>query len=136
MTGDGGTLRGRLRGALPAAMKARDGAAVAALRSALAAIDNAEAVESAPRRSPAAAAGHADLAGTVAGLGVAEVERRHLQEAEVEQIVQAEVAERRAAADAYERAGQAERAGRLRAEADVLSSHLGGPAPGGGGGER
>ena len=64
----------------------------------------------------------------MAGLGAAEVERRHLQEAEVEQIVQA--------ADAYERAGQAERAGRLRAEADVLSSHLGGPAPGGGGGER
>ena len=128
MTGDGGTLRGRLRGALPAAMKARDAAAVAALRSALAAIDNAEAVEPAPG-SPAAA-GHANLAGTVAGLGAAEVERRHLQEAEVEQIVQAEVADRRAAADAYERAGQAERAGRLRAEAEVLSSHLGGPAPG------
>ena len=135
MTGDGGTLRGRLRDALPAAMKARDGAAVTALRSALAAIDNAEAVEPAPGRS-LLAAGHADLAGTVAGLGAAEVERRHLQEAEVEQIVQAEVADRRAAADAYERAGQAERAGRLRAEADVLSSHLGGPAPGGGGGER
>ena len=134
MTGDGGTLRGRLRGALPAAMKARDAAAVAALRSALAAIDNAEAVEPAPA-SPAEA-GHAKLAGTVAGLGAAEVERRHLQEAEVEQIVQAEVADRRAAADAYERAGQAERAGRLRAEAEVLSSHLGGPAPGGGGGGR
>jgi uncharacterized protein YqeY len=41
-----------------------------------------------------------------------------------------------AAADAYERAGQAERAGRLRAEADVLSSHLDGPAAGGGAGER
>jgi uncharacterized protein YqeY len=138
MTGDGGTLRGRLRDALPAAMKARDGAAVTALRSALAAIDNAEAVEPAPGRS-LSAAGHADLAGTVAGLGAAEVERRHLQEAEVEQIVQTEVADRRAAADAYQRAGQAERAGRLRAEADVLSSYLGGlggPAPGGGGGER
>jgi hypothetical protein len=110
-------------------MKARDAAAVAALRSALAAIDNAEAVEPAPGRSPVET-GHADLAGTVAGLGAAEVERRHLQEAEVEQIVQAEVADRRAAADAYERADQAERAGRLRAEADVLSSHLNGPAPG------
>lgn len=135
MTGDGGTLRGRLRGALPAAMKARDAAAVAALRSALAAIDNAEAVEPSRGRSPAEA-GHADLVGTVAGLGAAEVERRRLQEAEVEQIVRAEVAERRAAADAYERAGQDERAGRLRDEADVLSSHLDGHAPGGGGGER
>jgi uncharacterized protein len=38
-------IRTRLRRALPAAMKARDRTTVAALRSALAAIDNAEAVE-------------------------------------------------------------------------------------------
>lgn len=40
-------LRERLRGALPAAIKARDAAAVAALRSALAAVDNAEAADAA-----------------------------------------------------------------------------------------
>jgi uncharacterized protein YqeY len=118
-----GNLRDRLRAALPAAMKARDTVAVAALRSALAAIDNAEAVEAAP--APPPGAGHPDLAGTVAGLGAAEAERRTLMEAQVEQIVRAEVADRLAAAQAYERAGRHERAGRLRAEAGVLSSLLG-----------
>jgi uncharacterized protein YqeY len=43
------TVRDRLRAALPAALKARDSVAVAALRSALAAIDNAEAVDLATR---------------------------------------------------------------------------------------
>jgi uncharacterized protein len=114
-------LRGRLRAALPAAMKARDTATVAALRSALAAIDNAEAVES--TQGPTAAA-HPELAGTVAGVGAAEARRRSLPEDEVERIVRAEVADRRAAATAYERAGRPERAERLRAEADALGAHL------------
>ena len=118
---DGG-LRRRLRAALVPAMKARDGAAVAALRSALGAIDNAEAVQAAP--GPPAGAGHPDLAGTVAGVGAAEAARRSLSEAEVEAIVRAEVADRRAAADGYERAGRPDQAGRLRAEADVLDAHL------------
>jgi uncharacterized protein len=47
-------LRQRLSRALPAAMKARDRAAVAALRSALAAIANAEAVDASRTPSPAA----------------------------------------------------------------------------------
>jgi uncharacterized protein len=114
-------LRGRLRAALPAAMKAGDAATVAALRSALAAIDNAEAVES--PQGPTEAA-HPDLAGTVAGVGAAKAQRRSLPEDEVERIVRAEVADRRAAAAAYERAGRPERAERLRAEADALGAHL------------
>jgi uncharacterized protein len=122
MARDAGSLRDRLRAALPAATKARDAAAVAALRSALAAIDNAEAVEAAP--GPPPEAGHARLAGTVAGLGAAEAERRTLPEGQVERIVHAEVADRRAAALTYERAGRHERARRLRAEADVLGSYL------------
>jgi uncharacterized protein len=133
MTGAGGTLRERLRAALPAAMKARDAAAVAALRSALAAVDNAEAVEAAP---PPTAATHPDLAGTTVGVGATEAGRRDLEEAEVERLVRAEVTDRRAAAQAYERAGRHDRARRLRAEADVLGSHLDGPAPGGAGGPR
>ena len=52
--GDADSLRERLSRALPAAMKARDRVAVAALRSALAAIANAEAVD--PSRSPPPAA--------------------------------------------------------------------------------
>jgi uncharacterized protein len=122
MSKDRGGLRDRLRDGLPAAIKARDGVAVAALRSALAAIENAEAVTP-PPGSPAEAT-HAQLAGTVVGVGAAEAERRALSEAEIEEIARAEVDERRAAADAYERAGRPEEARRLRAEADVLVGYL------------
>jgi uncharacterized protein YqeY len=48
-------LHERLRRALPAAMKARDRPAVTALRSALAAIDNAGAVD--PAQAPSASGG-------------------------------------------------------------------------------
>jgi uncharacterized protein len=119
-------LRQRLRGALPAAIKARDAAAVAALRSALAAIDNAEAADAA--QAPPGAA-HADLAGTVAGVGAAEVERRRLTEAQVVAIVRAEVADRQAAARDYEQAGHRRHAERLRAEAGILGAYLDGTDP-------
>jgi uncharacterized protein YqeY len=52
------------------------------------------------------------------------VERRSLTGAQMDAIVRAEVAEREAAARAYERAGRHERAERLRAEAGVLSGLL------------
>lgn len=131
MTEDGaGTVRDRLRAALPEAMKARDAVAVAALRSGLGAIDNAEAVDAA--RAPQPSAGHSRLAGTVSGLRAAEVERRSLSAAEMDQVVRAEVADRHVAARDYERAGHRAHAERLRSEAAVLSSCLGGrdaPAP-------
>lgn len=125
MDDDGaGTVRDRLRAALPDAMKARDSVAVAALRSALAALDNAEAVDAA--RAPQPSAGHPRLAGTVSGLRAAEVERRSLSAAEMGELVRAEVAERHAVARDYERAGHRAHAERLRSEAAVLSSFLGG----------
>jgi uncharacterized protein len=113
------SLRERLRHALPAAMKARDRVAVAALRTTLAAIDNAEAVDG-------AAAIHERLAieQTRVGVGAAEVERRSLSEAQVEDIVRTEIAEREAAARDYERAGQPQRAEMLQDEVSVLSAHL------------
>lgn len=178
-------LRDRLRRALPPAMKARDRPAVTALRSALAAIDNAGAVDpthappaaqappdqappdqglpdrgpadqdppdqgppdrgpadqdppvtfsaarpeasgSGAERSDQDAAGVAQptFAGTVAGVGAAEVERRSLSQAQMEAIVRAEIADRETAAAGYERAGQLDRAERLRAEAEVLLGHL------------
>ncbi|HEY2765344.1 MAG TPA: hypothetical protein VGJ13_15240 [Pseudonocardiaceae bacterium] len=124
MTDDGaGTVRDRLRAALPAAMKARDVVAVAALRSALGAIDNAEAVDAA--RAPQPSAGHSTLAGTVPGLRAAEVERRCLSATEMDEVVRAEVADRHAAAGDYERAGHHARAERLRDEAAVLRACLG-----------
>lgn len=84
-------------------MKARDAVAVAALRSALAAIDNAEAVDAAQASQPDA--GHRRLAGTVRGLRAAEVARRRLGAAEMDDLVGAEAAERHTAAGEYERAG-------------------------------
>lgn len=132
MTSGGGNLPDRLRRALPAAMKARDRTAVDALRSALAAIGNAQAVDP-PQpppggggTEPTGAGGHPRLAGTVAGVGAAEVERRRLSEAQMAEIVRAEIAEREAAAAGYERVGQLELAERLRGEAQVLAAYLDG----------
>jgi uncharacterized protein YqeY len=124
-SGRGGSrsLRDRLRGALPEAMKARDTVAVAALRSALAAIDNAEAVGAA---QVPPGSGRADIAGAVVGVGAAEVERRSLTDAQVEELVRAEVADRQAAAGHYEHAGHRQRAERLRGEAGVLGAYLDG----------
>jgi hypothetical protein len=114
-------IRTRLRRALTAALKARDQGAVSALRSALSAIGNAEAVDPGePGSGRPAATGSDHVAGAVpfavpgTGPGAAEAERRHLTEADVAAIVRAEAAEREAAASQYENAGHAGRAAGLR----------------------
>ena len=114
-------IRDRLHRALRDAMRARDSVAVSALRSALAALDNAGAVPAG--QGPAAASGP-HLAGAVAGLGAAEVPRRGLAAGEAERIVRAEIAEREAVAAGYEGAGHGEQARRLRQEARILASVL------------
>lgn len=115
-------MRASLRDDLTAALKARDRIAIAALRSALAAIDNAEAVpvEHPPNN------GHSNehVAGAAIGVGAAEAERRALTEADLRSIVENEVRERSAAAEQYGQAGRADLAERLRAEAEVLTRHL------------
>jgi hypothetical protein len=116
--GPGADLQARLRLALAEALRARDSIAVSALRSALGAIGNAEAVE--PGAAAPTGSGSPHVAGAVAGLGAAEAERRRLSPAEIEQIVRAEADERQRAARDYERAGHADRAGRLRREAQLL----------------
>ena len=122
---DAGNVRDRLRAALVPAMRARDKVAAAALRSALAAIDNAETVDGGPLTGAGtAAATHPRLAGTVSGLGAAEVARRSLSAAQMEDVVRTEVAERLTAASDYERLGRPEQAGRLRSEAAVLEACL------------
>jgi uncharacterized protein YqeY len=128
-TGIGGTgigadrepLRLRLRAAIGPGMKAGDRVTVAALRSALAAIENAEAVD----RGEAADRGLA-IGQIPVGAGAAEAERRLLTEADTERIVRVEIDEREAAARGYDAAGQPERAARLRAEALVLATLLAG----------
>ncbi|WP_433672021.1 hypothetical protein ACQP06_10430 [Nocardia sp. CA-136227] len=111
-------LRERLRAALPAAMKVRDRHATAALRSALAAIDNAEAVDGSDARAGA-------IESSAVGAGAAERPRRVLTEAEVVAIVRAEIDERLTAAREYaEFESGADRAAGLRAEAATLAAHL------------
>lgn len=99
-------------------MKRRDTVAVAALRSALAEIANAEAVDPTTRPLPVTSSEH--VAGAADGLGAAEVERRALGEAEMVAIVAADAAERERAAEHYDRAGRQADAERLRAGARVL----------------
>jgi hypothetical protein len=112
------TLTHHLRAALTAAMKARDPVAMRALRSALGALDNAQAVElsHAPTSQPGV------IAGGVAGLGTGDVARKQLSFEEQLAVLHAEIAERRALADRYDGLGQLEEASRLRAEAAVLES--------------
>ncbi|MGW4241591.1 hypothetical protein [Nocardia sp. NPDC004722] len=111
-------LRERLRAALPVAMKARDRAATAALRSALAAIDNAEAVDGSEVRAGA-------IENSPVGLGSAEVARRHLSESDIDAIVRTEIADRLTAAEQYDsHPTGTDRATTLRAEAAALTTHL------------
>ena len=116
---DSAPLRVRLRDALGVAMKQRDRVAVAALRSALGAIENAEAVE----RGESADRG-LGIEQIPVGAGAAEVPRRVLTELDVLGIVRAEIADREAAALGYEQAGRSSRAEHLRDEIRVLSRHL------------
>ena len=113
----------RLQAALRIALKQRDIAAVSALRSALAAIGNAEAL---PAAATHGGGGDQYVAGSIAGLGAAEASRRVLTDAEITGIVSTEICERRAAAARYEQAGHADRADRLRREADALAAVVSG----------
>ncbi len=115
-------IRTRLRRALGDALKAGDASTVPALRSAMSAIGNAEAVEPGPGRP--AWTGSTHFTGTVAGLGAAEAERRRLTEADVAAIVRREAAEREAAAGEYERAGHTAEAARLRQGTRALIAAL------------
>jgi uncharacterized protein len=112
--------RERLGQALRDALKARDTMAVSALRSALSAIANAEAVET----GAGARASSPYVAGAASGIGSGDVPRRALTDADVDRIVQTEISERLQAADGYDRAGRAELAERLRSEAGILTGQL------------
>ncbi|MEV1249288.1 GatB/YqeY domain-containing protein [Nonomuraea sp. NPDC050022] len=116
-------MRANLRDDLKTALKARDRIAITALRSALAAIENAEAVP-VDSPSPGGPEYNEHFAGSTAGLGTADVERRLLTEADLLSILEKEVRERSVAAQEYERLGRDDHAERLRAEAEVLSRYL------------
>jgi uncharacterized protein len=115
-------MHAHLRADLAAALKARDRVAVTALRSALAAIDNAEAVP--VDHVLDSVTGNEHVAGTATGVGAAEAERRRLTETDLWSIVENEVRERSVAAQEYEHLGRHDLAERLRAEAEVLGRYL------------
>ncbi|WP_181789701.1 GatB/YqeY domain-containing protein [Streptomyces phytophilus] len=114
-------LRSLMRADLRAAMKARDREVVSALRTALGAIDNAEAVQ-----APDTPAGQesAHVAGATSGVGSAEAARRVLSADDVCALLRAQITERRTEAEVYETAGQAGAAARLHREADALGTYL------------
>lgn len=108
-----------LRAALSTAIRGRDRTAVSALRSTIAAIENAEAVEVPPRPE-----GDAQFAGSATGVGAGEAQRRVLTTEQVARIVRAEIEERQGAAAEFTRLGREDRAAQLRAEAAVIQQVL------------
>lgn len=100
-------------------MRERDRPAVRAVRTALGAIGNAEAVD-APQH----------LQSPLGSVGLSQdVPRRELTDSDVREILRAEVRERRAALADYERHGRAEQADDLRAELRVLARYVGDTEP-------
>lgn len=113
-------IRDDLRLALTDAMKARDKTAIAALRAAIAVIDNAEAVDDS--HAPAPAAGR--IAGAVAGLGAGEVPRRELSEDEIRCRLRDEADRWQTLAVDYDRAGRDGDAADLRRQAAIIAAFV------------
>jgi hypothetical protein len=105
------SLHARIKGDLPNAMRERQTVVVSTLRSLMAAIDNAGAVE-----QPAPS-------GPIVGKP-ADVARKTLSDFDVRNIVQSEADERSAALVEYERLGKTSDADRLRKELIVIARYL------------
>jgi hypothetical protein len=101
-------------------MKGRDFTAIAALRTTLGAIDNAEAVETTERPIPTGG----PIAGAVVGHEAGEAPRRELSDRQIRALVQGEVADRESAAADYGLIGRHDEASPLRAESAVLIAVL------------
>jgi len=114
-------LRSTMRRDLVTAMKTRDSAAVKALRTAQAAIDNAGAVE-VDGGGPAVGGTH--VAGAVAGIGSTEAVRRDLTLDDVRELIRSQVVECDEGAEQYDRLDQHEAADGLRQQADALRRYL------------
>jgi len=116
------SLRSAMQAALTLALKQQDRVAANAIRSALSAMANAEAVDDslAPPAEPGM------VVGGVAGLGRSEVPRRTIAEHHAREIVQKVIAERQEAAAQYDELHRPGDANRLREEIAVLSGLLAG----------
>lgn len=119
-------VRRALRDRLTAAMRERDRDTAMVMRSAIAALENAEAVPVPADRGTAPGVGMASasrhVAGAVSGIRAAEAERLLLDEVTEAEILRREVASLMEAAQQYEDGGRNERAGQARAAARELAS--------------
>jgi uncharacterized protein len=93
----------------------------AALRTTIAAIDNAEAVAAPGANAPVTSA---RIAGAHPGVGSTEAVRRQLDGSQLRTILRDQIAEHTREADRYDALGQAEAAQRLRHQAGVLAEYL------------
>jgi hypothetical protein len=119
---DGGrALHSALRRGLTTALKARDSDAIAALRVAIAAIDNAEAVPAPATNSPITSA---HVAGSRGGVGSTEAVRRQLSVGELRHVLEGQIAEHSREAERYDALGHADAAERLRRQARTLAPYL------------
>ncbi|AKC39453.1 response regulator receiver protein [Mycolicibacterium phlei] len=113
-------LRSTMRADLSVAMKTRDSLAVSALRTAIAAIDNAESVDGATQTVQ----NNTHIASAASGLGSAEAARKVLSPADVRAILHAQIEDRATEAARYDVLGQAEAAAQLREEAAIIAGYL------------
>ncbi|WP_078310900.1 MULTISPECIES: hypothetical protein [unclassified Mycobacterium] len=119
-THDPHVLRTTMRTDLSTAMKARNSRTVSALRTAIAAIDNAESMDNAAQAS----LDNAHVAGATRGLGSAEAARRVLSPADVRAVLRAQIDDRVTEAERYDTLGHAQAATQLREEAAVIARYL------------
>jgi hypothetical protein len=101
-------------------MKAQRREEMAALRTLIAAIDNAEAIGDVASSSPPSSA---HVAGAVPGFAAADAARRTLSERDLQRIIEAELWERDAQAERLTLLGRSDDASRLRLEADVIARY-------------
>jgi hypothetical protein len=113
--------RGALRAELVAAMKSGRRDDVATLRTAIATLDNAEAIRP-PDRDPSSASAH--VAGASAGVGSSDVERRTLTTRDVRRILTDLIAELITDADQLDALGRRDDASKLRNSATLLLTHV------------
>jgi uncharacterized protein YqeY len=115
-------LRERLRRDLTAAMKAGRREDVAAIRTLIAAIDNAEAAGVRPPMRPTSSSSE-DFAISTPGAGSGDAPRRELGDAELDKIFEAEIADRREHEAQYGAVGRPDAAARMRREAQLIGRY-------------
>jgi uncharacterized protein len=114
-------FRSHLRRDLANAMKARHRDVVAALRTLIAAIDNAESNGIAPPSTSGSSAAH--IAGATTGPGSTEADRRLIGPDELQAILQTEIRELEEQVGSYEKLGKSAEADSLKIQLRVMSRY-------------